>query len=110
VGLQQPPQGSGTERRIHRVIASPQGGARRAGRFAERTRELQRKAVADYLRARGIDPEALHPLALTVLISTISRALTIEDAMGLTAGHDEALALVEEYLQKIPRPPARETE
>jgi hypothetical protein len=34
----------------------------------------------------------------------------MEDAMGLTAGHDEALALVEEYLQKIPRPPARETE
>ncbi|MEU9022729.1 TetR/AcrR family transcriptional regulator [Actinomadura sp. NPDC048394] len=78
--------------------------------YAERARELQRKAVAEYLKARGIDPEALPPLALTVLISTVSRALTIEDAMGLTAGHDEALALVEEYLRKIDGAPVQDAE
>ncbi|MGI5330546.1 TetR/AcrR family transcriptional regulator [Actinomadura nitritigenes] len=78
--------------------------------YAERARELQREAVANYLRARGIDPEAFPPLALTVLISTVSRALTMEDAMGLTVGHDEALALVEEYLRKIDGAPAPETE
>jgi AcrR family transcriptional regulator len=78
--------------------------------YAEQARALQMEALGNYLRARGIDPETLPPLALTVLISTVSRALAMEDAMGLRVGHDEVLALVEEYLRKIDDTPARGTE
>lgn len=69
--------------------------------YAERARELQKEALAEYLRARGIDPGTLPPLAATVLISALSRALAMEGTMGLTVGHDQALALVEEYLEKV---------
>ncbi|WP_262403443.1 TetR/AcrR family transcriptional regulator [Actinomadura sp. CNU-125] len=78
--------------------------------YAERARELQMEALTRYLKARGIDVETLPPLALTVLISTVSRALAMEDAMELTAGHTEALALVERYLRTIDDAPAREAD
>lgn len=75
---------------------------------AERLRRLQMEAVEGYLKERGIGSDELSPLALTVLISTLSRSLVLEDAMGLTLGHDEVLALVERYLRRpIDDRPAR---
>ncbi|MFD0689645.1 TetR/AcrR family transcriptional regulator [Actinomadura fibrosa] len=71
--------------------------------YAEKAREIQRKAVSEYLRARGID---LPPLAITVLISTVSRAIVMEDAMGLTVGHTDVLALIDEYLDRIEQAPS----
>ncbi|GGV42593.1 TetR family transcriptional regulator [Actinomadura cremea] len=78
--------------------------------YAEQARTLQMEALAKHLEARGIDPEILPPLALTALISTVSRALAMEDTMGLTKGHDELLPLVEEHLRKIDDAPVHETE
>ncbi|WP_460305896.1 TetR/AcrR family transcriptional regulator [Actinocorallia aurea] len=67
---------------------------------AERLRNLQQEAVARYLAKRGIGPDALPPLALTVLISMASRSLVLEDTMGLTLGHAELQALIERYLRQ----------
>lgn len=66
---------------------------------AERLRTLQKEAVERYLTERGIDSGTLSPLALTVLISTISRSLVLEDTLGLTMGHAELQALIERHLQ-----------
>ncbi|QFG21307.1 TetR/AcrR family transcriptional regulator [Actinomadura sp. WMMB 499] len=78
--------------------------------YAERARRLQMEALDRYLRARGIDTEGFPPLALTTLISTISRALAMEETMGLAMGHDEVLAVVEAHLRKIDDASARATE
>lgn len=69
--------------------------------YAEKARAMQMEALGKYLKARGIDPETLPPLALTALISTVSRALAMEETMGLTLGHEELLPLIEEQLRKI---------
>jgi AcrR family transcriptional regulator len=66
--------------------------------YAERFRRLQAEALPRLLEKYGIDPEALPPLALLVLMSSVSRVLVMEETLGVTAGHAETHALVERFL------------
>jgi AcrR family transcriptional regulator len=69
--------------------------------YAERIRRLQVQALAAALPDTGDEPGALTPLALTVLITSISQGFATERAMGITAGHAEARAVVEHYLRRL---------
>jgi AcrR family transcriptional regulator len=66
--------------------------------YAEEFRRLQSEALAGVLARYGVDPEAFPPDAILVLITSISRVLVMEEALGLTTGHDEMRALVERVL------------
>ena len=66
--------------------------------YAERFRRFQAAALPPILDKYGIDPEALPPLALLVLMSSVSRVLVMEETLGVTAGHAETNALVERFL------------
>ncbi|MCK9901429.1 TetR/AcrR family transcriptional regulator [Frankia sp. Cpl3] len=75
--------------------------------YAERFREAERAALATVLAARGVDPATLPPLVATVLMSSISRVLVMESALGLSLGHQETLEVVERWLEALePADPA----
>lgn len=74
--------------------------------YAERFREEQRKAVSDVLEGYGMDPAEVPPLVWSVLITSVSRVLVMEQALGMSAGHAETVAFVERYLRRLEGEPA----
>lgn len=75
--------------------------------YAERFREAERQAVATALERYGsrIQDEGqdidIPPVVWTVLMSSLSRFLVLERAIGMSAGHDETVELVENYLRRL---------
>lgn len=65
---------------------------------AARTRDAEVSIIA---KALGSRTEQLPAVAVSALIAYISRTLVLEEALGLTAGHPEVLALVEQHLGAI---------
>ena len=41
------------------------------------------------------------PATLTVLMTSISRVIVMEQALGMSTGHAETLALVEQHLHRL---------
>jgi AcrR family transcriptional regulator len=72
--------------------------------YAERFREEQRKALttilARYGRSAGT-PVQIPPLVWSVLMTSVSRVLVIEQALDMSAGHSETVEIVESYLRHI---------
>ncbi|MGO9384411.1 MAG: TetR/AcrR family transcriptional regulator [Mycobacterium sp.] len=69
--------------------------------YAERFREEQRKAVAAALQRYGAENEDVSPVVWTVLMTSLSRFLVLEQAVGISGGHAETLELVESYLRRL---------
>jgi AcrR family transcriptional regulator len=75
--------------------------------YAERFRDEQRKAVTAALERYGVATSELPPVVWTVLMSSLSRFLVLEQALGMSAGHAETIELVESHLRRLegdPRP------
>ena len=69
--------------------------------YAERFREEQRKALSTILDRYGVDPARLPALVWSVLMTSVSRVLVIEQALGMSAGHRETVDTVERYLRHL---------
>ncbi len=69
-------------------------------RYMDEFRRFQTEAVTDYFAARGIKP-ALPPVALVIMLQSISQALASEASLGATRGHDETRAAIKEMLQNL---------
>ena len=69
--------------------------------YAERFREEQRKALSTVLDRYDIDQVQVPPLVWSVLMTSISRVLVIEQALGMSAGHGEIVEFVELYLRLL---------
>ncbi|WP_116377567.1 TetR/AcrR family transcriptional regulator [Mycobacterium sp. MFM001] len=69
--------------------------------YAERFREEQREAVSNVLERYGIDAAEVPPLVWSVLITSVSRVLVMEQALGMSAGHAETVEFVERYLRRL---------
>jgi len=72
--------------------------------YAERFREEQRKTLSTVLDRYGLDVEdraEVPALVWSVLMTSISRVLVIEQALGMSAGHAEIVAFVERYLRRL---------
>ncbi|MER5750117.1 helix-turn-helix domain-containing protein [Streptomyces sp. NPDC002088] len=68
---------------------------------ADRYREAQLEALTRALAERGTElPPELSPAVLLVLTNALGRNLMMENAMGMTTRHEEALAFVEQMLQR----------
>jgi AcrR family transcriptional regulator len=73
---------------------------REIAEYAERFRRQQADLLAGRLEEYGIDPDEVPPLAILVLMATVSRGIVMEDSLGQTTGHAETLALVDRLLQR----------
>jgi AcrR family transcriptional regulator len=69
--------------------------------YAERFREEQRKALSTVLDRYGIDRAEVPAVVWSVLMTSISRVLVIEQALGMSAGHAEIVQFVERYLRRL---------
>ncbi|WP_025737980.1 TetR/AcrR family transcriptional regulator [Mycobacterium genavense] len=69
--------------------------------YAERLREDQRQAVTAALERHGQVREDVPPVVWTVLMSSLSWFLVLEQAVGIYGGHAETVELVESYLRRI---------
>jgi AcrR family transcriptional regulator len=75
--------------------------------YAERFREEQRQAVTAALKRYGVSGQDMPPVVWTVLMTSLSRFLVLEQAVGISGGHAETFELVESYLRRLegePRP------
>lgn len=69
--------------------------------YAERFREEQHQAVTAALQRYGVDNSQLPPVVWTVLMTSLSRILVLEQAIGMSGGHAETLELVESHLRRL---------
>jgi AcrR family transcriptional regulator len=67
-------------------------------RYAERFRAAQLEAVAAALAAIGITEDQLPPIVALLVMTGLSQVMSLEDALGVTSGHDTTRAFVDRYL------------
>jgi TetR/AcrR family transcriptional regulator, regulator of autoinduction and epiphytic fitness len=72
--------------------------------FAERVRDIETAAVTVAFRANGIDLEQYPPVVVSMLIAQIARSLGNEEAVGVTAGHDDMRAFIARGLGALAAP------
>jgi AcrR family transcriptional regulator len=68
---------------------------------AGRMRKIQLEALSGVLERYGVDTQLFSAAAVVVLMAAIPRVIVIEEALGMTIGHPEALALVQHYLEEF---------
>jgi AcrR family transcriptional regulator len=70
-------------------------------RYAERFRRQQANGLAHALRRDRIDLESVSPTVLSVLLTSVSVVLVMEQALGMSAGHAEMIQFVERSLHEL---------
>jgi AcrR family transcriptional regulator len=77
--------------------------------WSERWREMQITALNFIVREHGFETAEFPPAGLAVVIAAIGRTLILEEGLGTSRGHDEAVALVRRFLDRfeMPTPKAR---
>ena len=71
---------------------------------AERYRTEQARGLAVVLERYGIGTEQLPPVVLSVLMTSVSQVLVIEQESGMTTGHAETVVYVEDFLGRFEGP------
>ena len=72
-------------------------------RYAERFRTMQVAALVDILESAGVDTSAFPPGAVSVFLTSLSRVVIMERTLGLTAGHADAVAVAERFIEQLDR-------
>lgn len=71
-------------------------------RSAERFRLEQLQGLQSLLERYGADPDEYPAVVCTVLLSSISRVLVIEqETLGMSYGHEETVAFVERFIRGL---------
>jgi AcrR family transcriptional regulator len=70
-------------------------------RYAESFRRRQTDVLAMVMEEHGVDTELFPPIALMVLITSVSQILVMEEALGMSAGHAETRELVARLLHQF---------
>ena len=71
--------------------------------YAERFRTLQLEAIESILAARGTLahenlPDGMTPEVVLVVMAGVAQLIALERPLGVSGGHDAALAFIEQYL------------
>ena len=76
-------------------------------RHGERLRSIQVEILSRAFGERGAKEGVLPPVVMAVFMEGISRTLVMEESLGISSGHRESLAVVEQYLKKLEGPRKR---
>jgi TetR/AcrR family transcriptional regulator, regulator of autoinduction and epiphytic fitness len=71
--------------------------------FADRARALQARALGELLPASDSGSVPCSPLCISMLLTSVSRNLIFESGVGISSGHAEARAYVEQALTRLKR-------
>ncbi len=69
-------------------------------RYAERFRAAQLDALTAALESHGVD-EVMPPIVALLLMTGVTQMVAIEQALGVTAGHDTTLAYIADAIGRI---------
>jgi len=69
--------------------------------WQERWREMQITALNFIVREHDLDTSEFPPAGIAVVIAAIGRTLILEEALDTTGGHQEAVALVNRFLDRF---------
>lgn len=72
--------------------------------WSERWREMQITALNFIVREHHLDTSEFPPAGIAVIVAAIGRMLILEQALGTTAGHSEAVALVNRFIDRFEMP------
>ncbi len=64
-------------------------------RYADRFRAAQLEAVAAALSELGLTEDELPPIVALLIMTGLSQVLALEEALGVTAGHDTTRSFIE---------------
>jgi AcrR family transcriptional regulator len=67
-------------------------------RYARRFRKMQLDAITAILRDQGIPPERVPPVVALLAMTGVSQVMAIEEALGITTGHDQLRQFIEDRL------------
>ena len=67
-------------------------------KFAERFRHIQTHALIKHLERRGIEP-SIKPIVATVLLTSLSQVMAVEEAIDIKMGHEDTFELVDDCLR-----------
>ncbi|MDM4140962.1 MULTISPECIES: TetR/AcrR family transcriptional regulator [Mycobacterium] len=70
----------------------------------QRWRDTQITALTFIVREHDVDTNEFPPAGLAVIIAAIGRMLILEQALGATGGHEEAVALVNRLIERFEMP------
>jgi AcrR family transcriptional regulator len=83
------------------------------GRYAEQFRAQQIATFAALLSQEpgtGLNTDGLSPAVVSVLLTSLSRVLVMEEALGMSAGHAETAVFVEDLLRQLDEARRRRTQ
>ena len=72
--------------------------------YAMRFRDLEEGAMTLALKARGIDLELFPPVVMSMIMGSLARMVIHEQGLGITRGHDQARAFIEQCLERFEMP------
>lgn len=72
--------------------------------YAERFRDLEEATLRAALRAHGVDVGAFPPVVMSMIIATLARTMVLENGLGITRGHTEARAFIDDYVRRFELP------
>jgi AcrR family transcriptional regulator len=70
-------------------------------RYAERFRAAQLEALTAALADDGITTDQLPPIVALLMMTGLSQVLALEDALGVTAGHDATVSFVQSVIDRL---------
>ena len=72
--------------------------------YAMRFRDIEEGAMTLALNARGIDLELFPPVVMSMIMGSLARMVFHEQGLGISRGHDQARAFIEQCLQRFEMP------
>jgi len=72
--------------------------------YAMRFRDIEEGAMTLALKARGVDLEAFPPVVMSMIMGSLTRMVLHEQGLGITRGHDQARAFIEQCLDRFEMP------
>ena len=72
--------------------------------YAERFGDVEESAVAEAMRAHGVDMEAYPPVVMSMIVTSLARIVLLERGLGITRGHEEAEGFIKHYLERFELP------
>jgi hypothetical protein len=70
-------------------------------RYAERYRAAQLRAITAALEASSVPAEQLPPVVALLLMTGLSQVLSLEEVLGISAGHKETVAYVRALIDRL---------